>query len=484
MTSHRQVFRSSAIIGGSSVINMMIGIVKVKVLAVLLGPAGIGLMGLYQNIMGMASALAGCGMGSSGVRQLAAAADDAATLSVVRRALWLGNLMLGLAGAATLWLLRDSVALWVFGDRVHVIEVGWLGVGLFFTLIAGGQTALLQGLRRINDLAIVGILSAFVAACVGILAVYLLGKDGVLWFVITAPAVNFMVASYYAALLPRHRTPHDLAAMQQQWLALLKLGIPIMAAGLITLVTQLAVRSIVLRQLGLEASGYFQAAWAISFTYVGFVLNAMIMDYFPRLTVAINDRQRARTLVNEQVEMTLLIAGPLLMATITLAPWVIHLLYSQGFSPAAEILKWQVLGDIFKVASVPIVYIFLAAGHGSISVGIQLLWSATYLGLLVLGIGEFGLAMTGVGFGGAYLIYFVVVAFVANRLIQFKLTQRNWRYTMLLSVCAGSVMLFAAHSATAGYLIGSLATLVVSVYGLRRLDHLVDVTGWLRQKFL
>ena len=60
MTSHRQIFRSSAIIGGASVINMVIGMVKVKVLAVLLGPAGIGLMGLYQNIMSMAATLAGC----------------------------------------------------------------------------------------------------------------------------------------------------------------------------------------------------------------------------------------------------------------------------------------------------------------------------------------------------------------------------------------------------------------------------------------
>jgi PST family polysaccharide transporter len=338
-------------------------------------------------------------------------------------------------------------------------------------------------LRRIKDLAVVGILSAFVAACVGILVVFLLGKDGVLWFVVTAPAVNFMVASYYTALLPRHQTPHDLVAIKQQWVALLKLGVPIMAAGLITLVTQLAVRSIVLRQLGLEASGYFQAAWAISFTYVGFVLNAMIMDYFPRLTVAIGDHKRARTLVNEQVEMALLIAGPVLMAIVTLAPWVIQLLYSQGFSPAAEILKWQALGDIFKVASVPIVYVFLAAGHGGISVGIQLLWSAAYLGLLVLGIGEFGLAMTGVGFGGAYLIYFVVVTLVANRLIKFKLTQRNWRLTLVLSVSAGGIMFVAGQSDAAGYVVGTLATFVMSVYCLRRLDHLVDVTGWLRQKF-
>ncbi len=484
MTSHRQIFRSSAIIGGASVINMVIGIVKVKVLAVLLGPAGIGLMGLYQNIMGMASTLAGCGMSSSGVRQLAASADEAETLSIVRRALWLGSLMLGIAGMAILWLLREPVARWVFGDSFHASEVGWLGVGLLLTLIAGSQTALLQGLRRIEDLARVSILGALIAALVGILAVYLLGKGGVLWFVLTAPAANFLVVSYYAARLPHPQGPYDLAAIRQQWLAMLKLGMPLMSAGLLTLITQLAVRSIVLREFGLEASGYFQAAWAISFTYVGFVLNAMAMDYFPRLTTAISDHERARRLVNEQAEMALLLAGPLLMAMITLAPWVIHLLYAESFSPAAEILRWQVLGDILKVASVPIVFVFLATGHGGVAIGIQLVWSAAYLGPVVLGITEFGLVMAGVGFWLAYLIYYLVVVIAAYKLIGFKPTQRNWHFTLLLLLAGGGIIFLSAQSATAGYAIGSLATLLVSVYSLRRLDHLIDLTGWLRQKFL
>ena len=97
-------------------------------------------------------------------------------------------------------------------------------------------------------------------------------------------------------------------------------------------------------------------------TYIGFVLGAMGTDYFPRLTEAINDQARARKLVNEQTEMALLLAGPVLLAMITLAPWVIHLLYAASFAPATEVLRWQVLGDILKVASWPMGFILLAMG--------------------------------------------------------------------------------------------------------------------------
>jgi PST family polysaccharide transporter len=482
VTSHRQIFRSSAIIGGASAINIVIGIIKVKVLAVLLGPAGIGLMGLYQNIMSMASTLAGCGIGSSGVRQLAASAGEASTLAIVRRTLWLSNLILGLAGMLILWSLREPVAQWVFGDTAHASEVGWLGLGVLLTLIASSQTALLQGLRRIGDLARVNIISGFFGAVVGILLVYWLGEDGVLWFVLTAPAVSILVAAYYAARLPKPQTQRDWQAISQQWQAMLKLGIPLMAAGLLTLATQLAARSIILRELGLDASGYFQAAWAISMTYIGFVLGAMGADYFPRLTAAIDDHQQARKLVNEQTEMALLLAGPVLLAMITLAPWVVHLLYAASFAPATEILRWQVLGDVLKVSSWPMGFILLAQGRGGLFTGTELTWNAVYLAVVYLGIQSWGLIAAGIGFWFAYLIYFVLLTGVSRGLIGHKPAMRNWLHMLFLLFVGGLILFLAGREPGWGYVFGMLATAAAGFYTLRRLDELMDLRGWVRQR--
>ncbi len=483
MTSHRQIFRSSAITGGATVINILIGIVKVKVLAVLLGPAGIGLMGLYQNIMGIASTLAGCGVGTSGVRQLAASSGEASTLAIVRRTLWLANLILGLTGMGILWLLREPVTQLVFGDTTHVVEVGWLSLGVLLTLIAGSQTALLRGLRRIGDLARVNIISAFSGATVGILLVYLLGQDGVLWFVLTAPALSILTASYYAARLPRPQTPHDWQAINQQWMTMLKLGIPFMAAGLLTLATQLAARSIILRELGLDASGYFQAAWAISMTYIGFVLAAMGADYYPHLSAHIKDHVRARQLVNEQAEIALLLAGPILLGMITLAPWAIHLLYSESFAPATEVLRWQVLGDILKISSWPMGYIVLAQGRGGIYIGTQLTWNIAYLATLYLGIQEWGLISAGVAYWISYVTYYAVMLLVAYKLIGFKNSKRNMIYTLLLFLAGAVVMFFSDRSTVLGNVVGMSATLAASIYSFRRLDGLLDLRGWARKKF-
>src|SRR5262245_23897861 len=59
--TYGQILKSSVLIGGSSVLNIGIGIVRTKAMAVLLGPAGFGLMGLYGSIADLAVSIAGMG---------------------------------------------------------------------------------------------------------------------------------------------------------------------------------------------------------------------------------------------------------------------------------------------------------------------------------------------------------------------------------------------------------------------------------------
>lgn len=482
-STHRQILQSSAIIGGSSAITIIVGIIKVKVLAVLFGPAGVGLMGFYQNIMSMASTIAGCGLGSSGVRQIAASVNEETTLVIVRRTLWLANLMLGISGMIALWLLRDPVSELVFGHANYANQVGLLGLGVFFSLLATSQTALLQGLRRVADLARVNIIGALAGAAAGILAVYIMGEKGIVWFVLIAPAVSALVAMYYVHFLLPARGPYDWPGIQQQWQAMLKLGIPFMGAGLLTLVTQLVARSIILRELGMDASGYFQAAWSISMTYIGFVLGAMGADYYPRLTEAIKDHQRARKLVNEQTEMALLLAGPVLLLMLVLAPWIIHLLYAESFAPASELLRWQILGDVVKVISWPMGYILLASGRGGVFLGAEFTWNAVYLGVIALGINQLGLVIAGVGFLVAYIFFWCLLCAITMNLIGFRASPRNLLFSLFLLLSGAGIVLLSNVSTQMTYVFGTLVTLVVTTYSLRRLDQLIDLAAWLKQKF-
>src|SRR5262249_27048051 len=122
------------------------------------------------------------------------------------------------------------------------------------------------------------------------------------------------------------------------------------------------VRIIVLRKIGEEAAGFYQSAWTLGGLYVGFIVQAMGADFFPRLTAVAKDNTACNRLVNEQAEVGLLLAGPGVLGTLTFAPVVISAFYSARFGPAVEILRWISLGMLLRVVSWPLGFILLAKG--------------------------------------------------------------------------------------------------------------------------
>jgi hypothetical protein len=105
------------------------------------------------------------------------------------------------------------------------------------------------------------------------------------------------------------------------------------------------------------------------------------------------------------------------------------------------------------------------------------------MGVITLGIQQWGLVAAGVGFWIAYLIYYAVVSVAAYRLIGFKLARRIWWVTLLILLAGGLIMYSSAQSTVVGYGTGLMATLVASVYSLHSLDGLMDLRGWLLRRF-
>lgn len=478
--SYRQILRTSSIIGGASVINILVGLLRMKVAAVLLGPAGVGLIGLLTNLVGTATGVAGLGVGTVGTRQIAEAAgqEDPARIAVVRRALFWLTLALALVGGVVFWLLRDTLATRVLGDASLAGPLGWLSIAVALSVAAASQNALLNGMRRIGDIARLSVWSAVVSTVGAIIALWWLGRDGIVVYVLIAPLASFLLGHWYVARLPRPAgAKASVSALSGQWRMMLKLGFAFMVAGLAGTVGQLAVRTLVQRELGAEALGHFQAAWAISMTYIGFVLGAMGTDYYPRLTAVIQDHVAVNRLVNEQTEVALLLAAPVLLAMLALAPWVIRLLYSAEFVEAVEVLRWQVLGDILKIASWPLGFVLLAAGAGKAYMGSEWLAMGVFVVLTFLLLPAMGIAATGVSFLGMYVIYVGVVWALAVRGTGFSWSSDVKRLVLMVLASGMAIHALALVSESAAAGVGMLLAAGWGAYALARLAHASGLTG-------
>jgi antigen flippase len=467
--SYNQIFRSTGIIFSSSVFTTAAGIVKTKVLASLLGPAGIGLFGIYNSVLGTAGALTGCGLSMSGVRQIAAAdsCGDQKKVAATWASLQWATLILSILGTALFFLLRERIAFWTFGDNGHANDLAILSLGIIPLVVGGAQGSILYGLRKIGDIARRNIFSAAAVTVLSITVVYLFRDRGIVYIVALSSAASLAFGYHYLGKLRVDRSKVSIREIRSEIPALFRLGIVFMSTGFMVFGTQSLVRIIVNRQLGLESIGHFQAAWTISAIYVGFVLDAMLKDYYPRLTALAADDEGMSRLVNHQTEIALLITGPLIIGMLTFSPIVINLLYSSKFDAAYPILRWLAAGTLFQVAAWPLGFVIVAKGYGKTYFCTELLWNLAFIAGVLLGVGPLALASTGVSYLAAWILYGIVVYCIARVTIRFRYSRKNIFLLSVLSLALFLVLALSHLHPGLGFLLGGVLTFAALVFSVR-----------------
>lgn len=440
--SYRSILKSTSIIGGASLVNMLIGMLRTKFVAVLLGPGGVGLLGMFGQITGLISTVSGMGLGNSGVRQVAhavASGDDrkiGETVLALRRTIWIT----GLCGLLLSIVFCVPISRFTFGHDRYALSIAILGITVVLGAITAGQSCLLQGTRRIGDLAKISIISALTGTIISIPCFYIWDLNGIVVSLVLCSIASLATSWWFA-----HRVP--ILTLHVPWSQsinesrrLVSFGFSFMGAGLITVSAGYIIQMILVRKFGLEGAGLYQSAFALSGILVNFVLSAMGTDYYPRLTAAAGDPVMVRQMVNEQTEISLLLALPGLIAMMVFSPLLIQVFYSHKFTQAIPILQWCTLGVLGRVVSWPMGYVLLAMGKGRlffITETIAVLFQVAALWFMIK---LWGLEGAGISFMTLYVFYSLLMVAVMKKLVGASWNRRSIS-NILLSVSVIVVLL-------------------------------------------
>ncbi|GAA4039060.1 O-antigen translocase [Sphingomonas rosea] len=474
-TSHRRILSAISLLGGSSAIGVGLSILRTKMVALVLGPAGIGLIGLMQSLVAAASALGGLGIANAAPRQAAAELAERGEdgLAEVRHGLVRATLLAALVAGVGLFLLRAPVARLIVGDPAVAPVVGAMGLAVALTIAGGSITAYLAGIGKVGSVALVNLASAVLTTIAAAVLVLTMGEDGIVPYLLSIP-LGVLLAGLWVAR-PRGRKAPS-AASQAGWTQarrLIALGTPLMVGTFVALGSHLALRTILQHRLGIEELGVFQAAFTLSTTYVGFMFQAIASDFYPRLSGVITDPERAGALIDEQTETTLLLAGPLIIGLIGFAPLVLHILYAERFAGGATTLQWQVLADILRIASWPLGYALLASARNRLYLGFEILAAAALAGSAFLLVSSMGIVAGGLAFVVSNGLYLVAVAVTQRAGGKLPWTTRTMALFFALLGLAGLVLALARVSAMAGYVAGLGIAALWGLGALRRLRGLL-----------
>ena len=465
MSSYRQIFKSSALFGGTQVINILIGIVRIKFLAVLLGPTGVGIAGMYQSTTGLIETVAGFGTGRAGVRQIAQAlaSGDEDKIALTSKTLRWVSLASGFLGMLVVLLFCKPLSWMTFGNNEYVWGVATVSLVLLFNGISAGQIALLQGMRKLKELAICQIAGALFGSIASIVIVYVWGVQAVAWYLVATAAFGILASWWYARKVQIQPSQASTLGMMTEARGLLKLGFAFMVTGLISAGTIYLSRVLVIRELGMAAVGLYTAVITLSSIYVNMVLQAMATDFYPRLTAVTNDHLQVNRMVNEQTEMGVLMAVPGILGTLTLAPWVLELFYSPAFASAASVIQWQLMGVGLCVISWPVGMIMVAKGMSSFLIFTEIVIATIKITLLAVGMKMWGLEGAGISFLIAYVVHTVVVYLIAKKTTGFGWSRRS--LFIIVGACAVIAAVFSAIRLLplfAGTVLSSVITLATT----------------------
>ena len=477
-SSYRQIMKATSIFGGVQVFQILIGIIRSKFIAVLLGPLGMGISGLLTSTTGFVAALTNFGLSTSAVRDISAAHSTGnetrlATVSkVFRRWVW----VTGLLGAVLTAALSPWLSQLTFGNRDYTYAFIWISITLLLNQISAGQSVMLRGMRQIRYMAQASLTGSIIGLFTTIPLYYFYGVKGIVPGIIVTAVTSLILTWYYARKLNIKPIYVSKARTIAEGKGMLKMGFMISLSGLITLGAAYIVRIFISNTGGVDQVGLYNAGFAIIGTYVGMVFTAMSTDYYPRLAAVSNSNEKCKEVINQQAEIAILLLAPILMIFLVYINWVVIILYSTKFTPINDMILYAALGMFFKAASWSMAFIFLAKGASQLFFWNELITNIYLLGLNIIGYKYFGLKGLGVSFMVAYFLYVIQVYFVSRYKYQFSFTPEFYKiFGLQFGLAVICLVLVKLLSNPYSYIVGSLF-IIASVYmAYKELDKRLDL---------
>lgn len=347
-----RIFKTSAMTGAMSIVTMVAALLRGKVMAMCLGPAGVGLSGILNQVVALESQVLALGLPTVVVKSVAGADVEARPQveSVIARL----ALALGVFGLVLGLVLSPLVAVATFQSFEHLPLVIAASLAVPAAILTSIWCAVIQGRGEVGFLARSQAAFAVVSALVAVPLIWYGGLAGLGVSVVLAALIP--VAGLWSRR-PRYPT----AASDDKGIrdSLVRAGLSIIATIAIAQVAAYATRLVVVNQLGVFEAGLYQAALAVSGGLPGFVFSAMALDYYPRISAARDGEEIARA-TNMQVQASMVIATPLFVGMIVFGGSLLDFYYTEEFLGATELMAWMTASVAFRIISWPAGYWLVA----------------------------------------------------------------------------------------------------------------------------
>ncbi|HVY75021.1 MAG TPA: O-antigen translocase [Puia sp.] len=363
----------------ATLIRMMTGFISVKVVAVLIGPPGVALLGQLNNFSSILLSLSAGGINTGVTKHIAQYSDSPRRYVLfLSTAFWITAALSVLCGIVLI-VGGGYFSLSILKDIQYRSVFQIFGITIILYAMNALLVAIINGFSEFRKYVIVNIAGSLLGLLFTVILSLSFGIYGALLALVTYQSAIFFVTLSLVAKSRWFSWKSFVGRFSKT--AAKRLGhysLMALASAILVPVSQLFVRDFIAARQSLNDAGLWEGINRISNMYLLVITTSFSVYYLPRLSGLKTDQA-----VREEVFRVYKVLIPFLAITLSLIylfrHLIIHILFNHRFIGMEDLFAYQLIGDFLKMGFWTLGYLFLARAMTNYYILMEFFGSALYV---------------------------------------------------------------------------------------------------------
>lgn len=401
------LIRTSFLTSIAVLVRIVAAFVLNKVVAIYIGPVGVGVVGQFNNFFGIINTISAGGINAGVVKNIAANRQNPDYIRKVISTAFRLTLICSVVVSVSMLLFSRPFSQLVFKTEQYRFVMLLIGFCTGFAALNTLLMAFLNGFKEVQKYTGANIVSSLLILVLSILLGVYYKLQGVLVALVIGQSIVFLVTITFVVKSPWFKAEYffryfDVDVIKQ----LSRFSVMAFASAMLQPIALLVIRNYIGNSLGWEQAGYWQGVYSISEVYIMFITTSLGVYYLPRLA-EISSAVDLQKEILSTAKIVLPVITVMAMGIYFFKGQIVLVLFSNKFNAMLPLFKYQLAGDVIKIAGFLITYQMLAKSMVKVYVVTELLFNFIFVALVFVFVKVWGLEGAAIAFFLNYVLYFL-----------------------------------------------------------------------------
>lgn len=408
------LIKTSVLTAISTIITVISAFIINKVLAVYVGPSGLALAGQLKDFVAMITTFSN-GAISQGIVKYTSEYETIEEKQKVFSTSIIISLVCSTIISILLFILSDYLSVRILKDSQYSSVFVIFGLTVFLFALNAILMSILNGQKEIKKYVLANIANSLVALFMTSILIFQLNIIGVLYALVINQSVVFFITLLFVIKNSWFKIAYFKQGIDKETsIKLIKYSFMSITSVLTVTISQIIIRNYIGENLSWNQAGYWQGIYYISSIYLMIITTSLSVYYLPKLS-SIKDKVALKKEILNGYKIIIPIVTILASFIFFIKEYVVIIAFDEKFMPMIELFKWQLIGDVIKIASWLLSYLMLAKALTKYFIFTEIFFSFTWIILSIFMINNFGLIGVTCAFTVNYILYLIGIYLIIKK---------------------------------------------------------------------